>query len=396
MSIARPDHATPPATWRTLPLTVRVLVIARAVNRLGAFTLTFLAVVLTVELGATVAQAGLVTALFGFATIPSRIFGGQLADRLGRKRTIILGLTGCAVGQSWIALASTLWSAVLAAILLGLMFEIYEPPSQAVIADVTGPEDRPTAYGLLGAAMAAAAVGAGLLAAAVSHWDLRWLFAIDAASCLACAILLGLALPADQPVARSSSGGRAEGWTDRRLLLLFAVGTVSATVFMILMLGLPLTVIERSLPSYGIGLILAISAVILVAAQPLQRTRRVRELDNFKAMALAYLLLSAGLLINAFATNLPVFVAAAVLWSIGDLFLLSRAFTIVTDIAPEHARGRYLAIYGLSWGIATTIAPLAATQLLAHAGPATLWLTCCAAALALAAIQPTLRRRITP
>jgi MFS family permease len=178
-------------------------------------------------------------------------------------------------------------------------------------------------------------------------------------------------------------------------LLLFAVGTVSATVFMILMLGLPLTLIERSLPSYGIGLILAISAVILVAAQPLQRTRRVRELDNFQAMTLAYLLLAAGLLINAFATSLPTFVVAAVLWSIGDLFLLSRAFTIVTDIAPEHARGRYLAIYGLSWGIATTVAPLAATQLLTHAGPTTLWLTCCAAALALAAIQPTLRRRIT-
>jgi MFS family permease len=385
-----------PATWGTLPSTVRILVIARAVNRLGAFTLTFLAVVLTVELGATVAQAGLVMGLFGLATIPSRIFGGQLADRFGRKRTIILGLTGCAVGQTWIALASTLWSAVVAAVLLGLMFEIYEPPSQAVIADVTSPEDRPTAYGLLGAAMSAAAVGAGVLAAAVSHWDLRWLFAIDAASCLACALLLAVALPADRLSFRDTTPvSRAEGWRDGRLLLLFAVGTVSATVFMVLMLGLPLTLIERELPGYGIGLILAISAVVLVAAQPLQRTRRIRELDNFQAMTLAYLLLALGLLVNAFATNLPVFVAAAVLWSIGDLFLLSRAFTIVTDIAPEHARGRYLAIYGLSWGIATTVAPLSATQILTHAGPTPLWLTCCVTALALAAIQPALRRRIT-
>jgi len=385
-----------PATWRTLPSTVRILVIARAVNRLGAFTLTFLAVVLTVELGATVAQAGLVMGLFGLATIPSRIFGGQLADRLGRKRTIILGLTGCAVGQTWIALANTLWSAVLAAVLLGLMFEIYEPPSQAVIADVTSPEDRPTAYGLLGAAMSAAAVGAGVLAAAVRHRDLRWLFAIDAASCLACVLLLAVALPADRLSFRDALPvSRAEGWRDGRLLLLFAVGTVSATVFMVLMLGLPLTLIERRLPSYGIGLILAISALVLVAAQPLQRTRRIRELDNFQAMKLAYLLLAVGLLVNAFATSLPVFVAAAVLWSIGDLFLLSRAFTIVTDIAPDHVRGRYLAIYGLSWGIATTVAPLGATQILTHAGPAVLWLTCCATALALAAIQPALRRRIT-
>ncbi|TDU84539.1 putative MFS family arabinose efflux permease [Kribbella voronezhensis] len=394
---ARDGARQAPATWRTLPGTVRILVIARAVNRLGAFTLSFLAVVLTVELGATVAQAGLVMAGFGVATIPSRMFGGHLADRLGRKRTIILGLTGCAVGQTWIALASTLWSAVMAAILLGLMFEIYEPPSQAVIADVTSPEDRPTAYGLLGAAMAAAAVAAGVLAAAVSHWDLRWLFAIDAASCSACALLLAIALPADRFSFQGKARvGRAEGWKDGRLLLLFAVGTVSATVFMALMLGLPLTLIERGLPSYSIGLILAISALVLVAAQPLQRTQRIRNLDNFQAMTLGYLLLTAGLVINAVATNLPVFIAAAVLWSIGDLFLLSRAFTIVAGIAPEHARGRYLAIYGLSWGIATAIAPLGATQLLTHAGPALLWLTCALAATALAALQPALRRRITP
>ncbi|WP_246486451.1 MFS transporter [Kribbella qitaiheensis] len=335
-------------------------------------------------------------ASFGVATIPSRIFGGQLADHFGRKRTIILGLTGCAIGQTWIALASTLWSAVLGAILLGLMFEIYEPPSQAVIADVTSPEDRPTAYGFLGAAMSAAAVGAGVLAAAVSHWDLRWLFAIDAASCLACALLLAFALPTDHHSYRDSAPtNRAEGWRDPRLLLLLAVGTISATLFMTLMLGLPLTLLDRHQPSSAIGLLLAISALILIAAQPLQRTRRVREFGSFEAMRVGYLLLAAGLLINAFATNLPVFIAAAVLWSLGDLLLLSRAFTIVTDLAPDHARGRYLAIYGLSWGIATTIAPLIATQLLAHAGPTPLWLICSAAALFLAAIQPTLRRRIT-
>jgi MFS family permease len=176
---------------------------------------------------------------------------------------------------------------------------------------------------------------------------------------------------------------------------LFAVGTISATVFMMLMLGLPLTLVERNLPNYGIGLILAISALVLVAAQPLQRTQRIRQLGHFQAMTVGYLLLAVGLLVNAFATNLPTFVGAAVFWSLGDLILLGRGFTIITDIAPDHARGRYLAIYGLGWGIATTVAPLAATQLLTLAGPTPLWLTCCVAALALAATQPALRRRIT-
>jgi MFS family permease len=389
---------------------VRILVIARAVNRLGAFTLPFLAVVLTLELGASVAQAGLVMTLFGLATIPSRIFGGHLADRLGRKQAIILGLVGCAVSQAWIALADQLWSAVLAVALLGFVFEIYEPPSQAAIADLTAPADRPTAYAALGAAMAAAAVAAGLLAAALSRWDLRWLFVLDAVTCLASAVLIGLALPATAPpvtappasappsaAARTGRpagdpAGRREGWRDRRLLAMLAAGTVFATLYMVLILGLPLTLIARELPASTIGLVLGFSALTLVVAQPLQRLRRLRELNIFQVMTIGYLLLAAGLLANGFATNVPAFLAAAALWSLGDLLLLSRAFTIVAALAPDHARGRYLAIYGISWGIATTLAPLAATQLLDLAGPLLLWATCAAAALALAAVQPSLRR----
>jgi MFS family permease len=334
--------------------------------------------------------------LFGLATIPSRIFGGHLADRLGRKPTIIVGLVGCAVSQTWIALADQLWSAVLAVALLGLVFEIYEPPSQAVIADITAPADRPTAYSALGAAMAAAAVAAGVLAAALSHWDLRWLFVLDAATCLACAVLVGLALPAAAPpsTAQGTPPAGGEGWRDRRLLAMLAAGTVFATVYMTLILGLPLTLIARQLPASNIGLVLALSALTLVAAQPLQRIRRLRELNTFQLMTIGYLLLAAGLLANGFATNLLAFLAAAVLWSLGDLLLLSRAFTIVAALAPEHARGRYLAIYGISWGIATTLAPLAATQLLDLAGPILLWTTCAAAALALAAVQPSLRRQL--
>src|SRR5689334_3962689 len=182
---------------RGLSRTVWILIVARAVNKIGAFTLPFLGVVLTVEFKASLSQTGLILAAFGAATIPSRLLGGQLADRLGRRRTIVLGLVGCAVSQLWIALSHVLWSAVLATVLLGLAFEIYEPPSQAMIADVTAPEDRPAAYGLYSAALAAAGVLAGLLAAAISHWDLRWLFVADAITCLSCATLVALALPAD-------------------------------------------------------------------------------------------------------------------------------------------------------------------------------------------------------
>lgn len=375
-----------------LPGAVWVLVVARAVNRIGAFTLPFLGVVLTVEFGASLSETGLILALFGAATIPSRLLGGQLADRLGRRRTIVLGLTGCAVAQTWIAVSSQLWSAILATLLLGLVFEIYEPPSQATIADVTEPADRPAAYGLLSAAMAAAGVLAGLLAAALSHWDLRWLFVADAATCAACAILVARALPAD--VRRDSERASVTAvWRDRRLLLLLAGGTVFATIYMQLVIGIPLTLLEQGLPKSGTGFILAVSAVTLIVAQ---RLLRVQHLDDFRALTIGYVLVAIGLVVSAFAQSLTVFLAATVLWSLGELFLLTRYLTLASGLAPDHARGRYLAVFGLSWGIATAIAPLTVTRLLESFGPEGLWLASAATAVVLAALQPWFRTRLAP
>jgi MFS family permease len=367
------------------------LVIARGVNRLGAFTLPFLAVVLTVEFGAGVAEAGLVLTAFGLATLPSRVFGGYLADRLGRKWTIVLGLSGCAAAQLWIAVSGGMWSAVPAVVLLGLAFEIYEPPSQAIIADVTAPADRPAAYGLLGAVMAVAAVAAGLLAALLGHWDLRWLFVADAVSCLACAVLVGIALPGG---AQAVPKAAAAVWRDRRLLIVLGAGTVFAVLAMVLMFGLPLTLLNRGVSPSGIGIILAVSAVVQVAVQPVLGARRLLALDSFQAMTLGYLLLGVGLVANGFANDLRTFLVAAVVWSVGDVLLIGRALTIVAELAPEHARGRYMATYGLSWGVATAVAPLVGTQLLAAVGPAGLWAGCGAVAFGLAAIQPRLRRLV--
>ncbi|TDD18397.1 MFS transporter [Kribbella turkmenica] len=382
----------PGSPWRGLSPTVWVLVMARAVNRIGAFTLPFLGVVLTVEFGASLGQTGLILALFGVATIPSRLLGGQLADRLGRRRTIVLGLVGCAVAQTWIAVSGELWSAVLATLLLGLVFEIYEPPSQATIADVTDAVDRPAAYGLLSAAMAAAGVLAGLLAAALSHWDLRWLFVADAVTCTACAVLVARALPADGRRDRGRVAG-AKVWRDRRLLLLLASGTVFATIYMQLVIGIPLTLLEQGLPEYGAGFVLAVSAVTMIVAQ---RLLRLQHLDDFRALTIGYVLVGVGLVVSAFAHTLIVFLAAAVLWSLGELFLLTRYLTLASGLAPDHARGRYLAVFGLSWGIATAIAPLTVTRLLESFGPAGLWLSTAAVAAALAGLQPWFRTRLAP
>jgi len=278
---------------------------------------------------------------------------------------------------------------VVAVVLLGLAFEVYEPPSQAMVADVTPAPLRPAAYSLLGTALAAAGVAAGLLAALLAGWDLRWLFVVDAASCLVCAGLVAALLPPSSP---PSDGADApvRAWADRRLLAMLACGTGFAVVYLQLSLVLPLTVAARGLEPSLVGLVLTTSAATMALGQWLAQPL-LRPLDDLHALAIGYVLLGVGLLVTGFVTTVAGFLAAAVLWSLGDLVLLGRSYAVVAGLAPDHARGRYLAVYGTSWGVAGILAPLLGTQLLAHGGPVLAWSVLAGLCLVLATTQPLLR-----
>ncbi|GAA2208836.1 MFS transporter [Nonomuraea monospora] len=380
-----------------LPRTVWWLVLARAINRLGAFSVGFLTVLITTEFGVSAVAAGVVSAAFGLATIPSRLVGGVLADRLGRRRTIVAGLAGCALAQAGLAVSGSVAMAAVFAVLLGLVFEVYEPPSQAMIADAVRPERQAQAFSLFNTALAVGGMGAGLIAAGLGRWDLRWLFVADAVSCLLCAVVIRLVLPADRPApATSRVSGTGSAWRDRRLLVLLLSGTLFAVIFMQVGMAMPLVLVARGLEAADAGLLSAVAAVVMVLCQPLLRWTA--ALSHHTAMTCGYLLLAAGLAGYAVSDGLPGHLAATVVWSAGDVLMFGRSYAVVVDLAPPHARGRYLSVFGTCWGFATVLAPLCGTQLLERAGPEGLWgvlaLTCLLLAAAqLTMIKPMLERQ---
>ncbi len=383
--------------WRRLPAEVWILVVARTVNRLGAFTLPFLTVVLTDSFGASVSTAGLVVALFGAATIPSRVVGGYLADAIGHRNTIALGLALTAVFQVLLAAAPSIATAAVLAVLVGLSFEIYEPPSQAMVADVVQADgDRVTAYGLYSAALAAAGVLAGLLAAAVGGIDLRLLFVIDGVTCLACAVLVMVGLrprATARDEAEPEPGRRADSpWRDGLLLSMLAVGTAFAALYLQLNVALPLTLRDQGIRPSLLGILFTVSALTIVCGQPLLSRGPAARLDHFRAMALGFALLGAGFALNGQVHSLLGFVLATIVWSLGDLVLLGRAYTLVAAIAPASARGRYMSAYGISWGVAAMLGPLLGTQLIDRLGVASTWSVLAAACVVLAMLQPVVGR----
>ncbi|WP_247616662.1 hypothetical protein [Streptomyces sp. MK37H] len=129
-----------------------------------------------------------------------------------------------------------------------------------------------------------------------------------------------------------------------------------------------------------------------MAGQPLLRLKRLSTLSAPGIFAAGYALVALGLAGYAVAHGLAGLLMSTVVWSLGDLLLMGRIHAVVADLAPPGGTGRYLAVHGISWGIAGVAAPLVGTQLLERAGGTALWVTMAAISLALAAVQPLLAR----
>lgn len=103
---------------------------------------------------AQVMIAGLVTALFGLMQFIAAPILGELSDAYGRKRLLMLGVGVLAASQALFGFGITVGSLAVILIartiagLAGANFAI----AQAMIADVTAPEDRARNFGLIGAA----------------------------------------------------------------------------------------------------------------------------------------------------------------------------------------------------------------------------------------------------
>ena len=99
--------------------------------------------------GVSVATAGTLVSCFGAGLFVSPVLGGWLADRFGRRPTLIWGLLATAAGLTALGLARRLWQIAVCALLLGVAMDVYRPAISAAVAEIVEPADRPRAFGLI-------------------------------------------------------------------------------------------------------------------------------------------------------------------------------------------------------------------------------------------------------
>lgn len=141
---------------------------------LALFTLSnssdFFLILRAREAGVSVASIPLLWAGLHVTKVLSSIFGGDLSDRLGRRRLIVSGWILYAAVYAGFAFVSHPVSAWVLFLIYGIYFGLSEGAEKALVADLVKPHQRGTAYGLYNLAFGITVFPASLLMGAVWEW----------------------------------------------------------------------------------------------------------------------------------------------------------------------------------------------------------------------------------
>ena len=356
------------------------------IDRLGGFMLyPFFALYLTQKFDIGMATVGLLFAVFSVTGMIGSALGGALTDRIGRKTVIVASLILSSLSALGMGLAPSIGIFIAVVVVVGTLSSIGHPAHEAVVADLLPPEKRAEGYGIIRVIFNMAVIIAPPMAGLLIAHSYLTLFIVDAVISLICAAIVVLGLPETKPQGHAHT--EAESWKQtfagygRVFKDVPFIAFVGVTVLMTLVymnmnstLGVYLRD-QHAVAAINYGALLSLNAVIVVAFQ-FWVTRKLEKYRPMLMMAAGSLLYAIGFALYGFVTGFTLFAIAMVIITIGEMVVSPFAQSVVASFAPEHMRGRYMAVFGLTWSLAFTIGPYFAGRILDSGNPNLLWILC--------------------
>ena len=386
---------------------VAVLLVVVTLMFGGFFMLIpFVSVYGTRELGLTAAAVGSILAMRVVVQQGLSVFGGAIADEVGYKPVLALGIFIRAVGFVMFAFGHSFWGLMLAAFVAALGGVLFEATHKAALAALVAPGERAVAFSLIGTAGRVGTMLGPLVAVVLLPIGFATL-SMAAAGCffVACvAILLFLpAVRASKVENRPSMGAMLRKvWADRPFVLFTGLTIGYWFLFNQLFLSLPLYVSYVTGSDAVVGQVLAVySGFALIAQYPVVAWAS-RRFPPFAIMTFGFVLMAVGmaglaLLPGALApwVSLAVllFALPLVVYTLGDLLVQPTIAAITSDMARPEALGSYFGFSSLGLavggGLGNALGGVLFDQAVALGLPAAPWL---AFALVAASLAVAFRR----
>lgn len=368
----------------------------------GTLLFPFFSLYITGKFNVGMTQAGMVLATFSIFGIAGNMIGGALTDRFGRRKLILFGLVFSALSTLSLGFVNSLVVLFPLAAFIGLLSDVAGPAHQAMMADILTEKQRQEGFGLMRVVRNLAWIIGPSIGGFVANYSFTLLFVIDAIVSCIVAVIFYKFMPETKPEHHHDENQPHESiWQTIKgysvVLKDFAFG---AFIIAAILMSAVYQQMYNSLSVYlrdnhsinpqGYGFLMTTSAITVILFQ-FWVSRRIKHRPPFVIMALGTIFYMIGFSMFGFAAAYWLFMSAIVVITIGEMLIMPTSQTLAANFAPEEMRGRYMAIFGLTWLLPSTFAPMLAGIILDNFNPNLLWyiggILCAASALAFYALH---------
>jgi MFS family permease len=372
-----------------LPKAVYVLFFATIINGVGVFVYPFLVLLLTQYLGYSDTWAGLFLSFTALVYLPSSLLGGKLADRIGRKKVMVVGqLLAC----SMFAVCGFLGPSKLVPlfIILNLAFDgLTDPARGALLTDVTNSSNRQASFSLTYLGHNLGFAFGPILAGFLFYRAHQWLFFGNAIAAFIATLFVIFNIAESKPSQKeieesfksetnekSVDGGLLKALFSRPKLLVFAIcATFYSFAYAQALFALPLytTALFGKNGASLYGRMMAINAVVVVLSNTFL-VMILRKRHPLRNVAVAGIFYTIGFTFMGFVTSSAVLYLLAVIYTLGEVMEATNSQYYIANNTPLNHRGRFSAVFPLIIGTGHAVAPMVGGFVSTYFGLKVLWL----------------------
>src|SRR5215208_2577858 len=348
----------------------------------GTLLFPFFALYITQKFNVGMTQAGILLGMSSLFGLIGSTIGGALTDKFGRKQLILFGLIFSAVSTLGFGLVNEFSVLFPLMVIVGLLSSVAHPAHDAMIADILPEKQRQEGFGILRVVGNLAWIIGPTIGGFVANINFFYLFVIDSViSCLVAAIIFR-ALPETKPEAHAHEQSQTFLQTvagyrivlkDVAFMAFMVAGMLMLIVYQQMYGSLSVYLRDNhNITPSGYGFLMTTSAITVVIFQ-FWVSRLIKHRPPFLMMAIGTIFYMIGFTLFGIVTAYVLFALNIVIITIGEMIVVPMSQAIAANFAPETMRGRYMAIFGLSWAVPSTIGPGLAGYILDNYNPNLLW-----------------------
>lgn len=378
---------------RALPRPVYLVLLIVAVYRTMSFV-QFFVVLYGARIGLDVRSAGLLLTVYGGVSVAGLMLGGKLIEWAGPRRVMGVTLICSGLFAGTIPFIDDFALLIAACATAGLMSQVYRPAASTIIARLTADEYMVTASAGFRLAINLGTAIGPLLGAIVAGWSFTVLFELN----LVAGVVVGLVVLTRLPevaVAKPDPGGAtrraAPVLRDRRYLAFVFAVLIGAVLEVQFSSVLPLAISANGQPIVLYGALLTINAVLIILFElPLTAVTKLWSIRVAVVGGTAVMALGTGMF--GLGDDAAVFVAAAVVWTVGEMVCSPPLLAYPPLMAPKELQSRYISVMWIFQGAGYAVGPFLGTALFQAFGSAVWFLLLAVGGLGAASALVGIRR----